>query len=548
MILKNIEWRNFKSYSNIPTILNFNDTPSVNLIVGDNGTGKSSISEVIKYSLYGKLDDFTSSDIPNRINKNFYSRIDVECEGKNITIERGLSPSVFGVNIDGQSIDTAGKNNVQNMLEETYFKMPASVFNNTLVLSVNDFKPLINMSAADKRNIMDRIFGFTVFNQLLKLVKEELKDVSSNININEGSIRAHLSNIDQYTRQIEDIKENDIPQSEIDELIEKIQQIEEMDKKNLEIIRKLNDVKKQLASDMSSKKGEFQEHSHRLQEIDKRIKLIDSGKCPTCGSNLGTDDFQKERELLVEEKERCLNMLKSFQKLGQDIKSKITAIEKRETKTKEDMRKSNLYDLKSDLRYKSSMKGKRIEPLVELKKELNEKLSELNEEKDKLLKEKDVLETLVIVLGENGIKKYITSRFTPIINQIMADTLLSMNLNYEIEFDDNFNSNIIQNGYNIKYSTLSTGEKKKIDFACVVSIIKFLKLQHGDMNILFIDELFSNIDPTSVSYMIDILKGLADELNLNIFLIHHAPLEGIMFDKIYKTSKPDGFSRLEEMI
>ena len=48
MILKSIEWRNFKSYSNIPTIINFDSINSVNLIIGDNGTGKSSIEEVIK--------------------------------------------------------------------------------------------------------------------------------------------------------------------------------------------------------------------------------------------------------------------------------------------------------------------------------------------------------------------------------------------------------------------------------------------------------------------------------------------------------------------
>ena len=548
MILKNIEWRNFKSYSNIPTSLQFDNKPSVNLIIGDNGTGKSSISEVIKYSLYGKLDDFTASDIPNRINKNFYSKIDIDCEGKNIVIERGLSPSIFAVNIDGDMIDTAGKNNVQNMLEEIYYKMPASVFNNTLVLSVGDFKPLINMSAADKRNIMDRIFGFTVFNQMLKLTKEELKNISSDLSMNEGSIRAHMSNIEQYNRQIEEIKSNDIPQSEIDELENKIKEVEQINNSNLTIINKLNEAKKTLLDNLSEHKGQFQEYSLRIKDIDKRINLIDSGKCPTCGSSLDTDDFLKEKEKLLVEKEECMNMIKNFQKLGKDVQSKISAIEKRETKAKDEMRRTNLYDLKSDLKYKSTMKGKHVEPLIKLKKELNQKLIELKHEKESLTKEKEVLDTLVFVLGENGIKKFITARFTPVINQIISNVLSSMNLNYEIEFDDNFNSKITQNGFVIKYSTLSTGEKKKIDFACVVSIIKFLKLQHGDMNILFIDELFSNIDITSVSYMIDILKNLAEELKLNIFLIHHAPLEGVMFDKIYRTYKPDGFSRLEEIV
>ena len=193
MILKRIEWRNFKSYSNIPTVIDFNKTNSVNLIIGDNGTGKSSIEEVIKYTLYGKLENYNNSDIPNRINKNFYSKIDVECDGHNVIIERGLSPSIFAVSIDGERIDTAGKSNVQTMLEEMYFKMPYSVFSNTLVLSVNSFKSLIDLNASEKRSILDKIFKFDQYNQILKLAKEDYKGITSNINRNEGSLRYSYS-------------------------------------------------------------------------------------------------------------------------------------------------------------------------------------------------------------------------------------------------------------------------------------------------------------------------------------------------------------------
>ena len=161
MILKSIEWRNFKSYSNIPTIINFDSINSVNLIIGDNGTGKSSIEEVIKFTLYGKLEDYNNSDIPNRINKNFYSKIEVECDGHVIIIERGLAPTIFAVSIDGEKIDTAGKSNVQNMLEEMYFKMPYSVFSNTLVLSVNSFKSLIDL------NLSFVIFNWSLVNSLV---------------------------------------------------------------------------------------------------------------------------------------------------------------------------------------------------------------------------------------------------------------------------------------------------------------------------------------------------------------------------------------------
>ena len=84
-----------------------------------------------------------------------------------------------------------------------------------------------------------------------------------------------------------------------------------------------------------------------------------------------------------------------------------------------------------------------------------------------------------------------------------------------------------------------------MNFASVISIIKFLKMQLGELNLLFLDELFSNIDVNGVADMIEVLRKLCDELGINIYLIHHGQLEGVAFDRIVRTSKPDGFSRMD---
>ena len=78
MKLKKMSFKNFKSYSNIMTEISFGDTSSLNLIVGENGTGKTSIAECATYLLYGKLENFTAADIPNRINKAFYGKIELD--------------------------------------------------------------------------------------------------------------------------------------------------------------------------------------------------------------------------------------------------------------------------------------------------------------------------------------------------------------------------------------------------------------------------------------------------------------------------------------
>ena len=545
MKLKNITWRNFKSYSNIPTTIDFDDENSLNLVVGDNGTGKTSIAEVITYSLYGKIDNFTNSDIPNRVNKNFYSRIEVECDGHNIIIERGLSPTIFAVKIDGENVDTAGKTNVQSMLEDVYFKIPYSVFSNTLVLSVSGYKSLINLGASDKRNIIDKIFGFTFYNDVNKLLKDEVKQMTTNLDITTGSIRTSNGYIENYTKQISEIDKNSITQEELDELSQTISEIEKVNKENEKLIEKIDSIKNDLNNQTYDQSAIYKEYQIKINSIDERISLIDSGKCPTCGSDLTSEYFQKERESLSNERKEYIKMQEDIKQKLLDIKSKINALDKKKQQTSKKIRHSEVVELKSDLKSKQALKNKNSSQFIKLRDEMKEQLSTLNEEYAGYKKEIGILNVLQEVFGDNGIKKYITSQYTPRINAMIAEVISHMGLNYVVEFDDAFNGKITLNGYSVKYSTLSAGEKKRIDFACVISIIKFLKLQLGEMNLLFLDELFSNIDITGVGDMIEMLRKYCEEMNLNIYLIHHAHLEGICFDKVLRTYKPDGFSRLE---
>lgn len=545
MKLKKISWRNFKSYSNVLTEIDFEDKSSLNLIVGGNGTGKSSIAEVITYSLYGKIENFKASDIPNRINKNFWSKIELNCDGHDLVITRGLAPSVFEVVVDGNIIDTAGKSNVQSMIEETYLKIPYSVFINTLVLSINDFKSLVDLNASDKRNIIDKIFGFTIYNQLIKIVKEDQKSLSYSISNTEGSIRTSNIHISDYNRRIEEIKENISSKDEIDELKSKINDAKEAKKKNEEIISKLNDLRKTLNDTSLESSLAYKDNKNKVEEIDKRIALIESGKCPKCGTSLVGEEFDKEKEKLLEERQLYITNMENIKKTLLGVKSKLNAIDKKESNVKGALSRSKLVDLQSEYKYKTSIKESNIDPLVKLKSDLDNELVLLNEEKKSLENDKKIIDIVLTILGDNGIKKYISSQYVPVINKIMSDVLQFMGLTYIVKFDNNFNSTIMNCGYNVNYSTLSTGEKKRIDFASVISIIKFLKLQLGELNLLFLDELFSNIDINGVSDMIDLLRDLCEELGINIYLIHHAQLEGISFDKIIKTTKPDGFSRME---
>jgi DNA repair exonuclease SbcCD ATPase subunit len=544
MKLKKICWKNFKSYSNVMTELVFNNDPSLNLIVGTNGTGKSSIADCIIYALYGKIDGTNNSDIPNRINKNFYVKIELDCNGHEVVVERGLAPSLFKVTIDGEVVDTAGKNNVQTMLEENYYKIPYSIFKNILILSINDFKSLVDLNPSDKRNIIDKIFGFTEYNLMTKLVKDDIKMLDISVNSNEGSLKTATVNIEKYERQLQELKSNEVSQEEIDELAEKINEAKALKATNEENIKKLDEARKKLDKQTNEKNMDIRDLKRKIEDNKKKIKLIDSKKCPTCGSSLDTDEFHKERERLVQENQSCEAAIAELTSVISDLSNKMRAVDSKKNVFVDAISKSGLMDLAADLKYKISLKKSNSQPLLNLKEDLDKQIVQLNEEREVLSKRKMVYDCVMQILGDGGIKEYIASKYIPTINQIISEMMEFMGINYNVVFDRTFKATITSNGYNVTYNSLSTGEKKRIDFATVVSFIKLLKLQMGEMNLLFLDEMLASIDINGVSDMMSILKDLSVELNMNIYLIHHAQVENVVFDNIIETSKPDGFSKI----
>lgn len=547
MRLKKVSWKNFKSYSNIMTELDFSDIHSLNLIIGVNGTGKSSIAECITYLMYGKIENFTASEIPNRTNKNFYGKIELDCDGHSVIIERGLAPTIFTVTIDGNVVDTAGKTNVQDMLEEVYYRIPYSVFKNIIVLSINDFKSLVNLNLSDKRNIIDRIFGFTIFNEVLKKVKEDVKGIDSEISENSGSLRANNTSIERIISQVNELKNNMASQDEIKKLALNIQETEEKEKKNEENIQKLEDTREKIKRETLEKSVDIKDAKKRIEEIDKKIKLIDSGRCPMCGSSLETDEFREEKESLLEERKSCEETIRLITDIVNESVRKVEILNKNITTFKGNSQRSNIIELKSDLKSKISANETKVDPLIETKKQIENDIAKLTEEQNILSEKKLNYSILLKMLGEDGgIKQMIAKSYIKDLNNIIAQTIDFMNMPYSVVFDSNFNTTIMQNGSKVNYKTLSTGEKKRVDFATIISFVKLLKLQYGELNLLFIDELFSNIDIDGVDDMLQLLKDLCQELSLNIFLIHHARLENIMFDNVFETTKKDTFSHLNK--
>ena len=549
MKINKVQWRNFASYGNRTQLIEFNDNSDLYLILGSNGAGKSTIAKVITYLCYGKVEGSNLKDLPNRVNKELWGKIWLESKGNKIEVERGINPGIFLVKINGEEYDVAGKNNLQEFLETEIYEIPYHVFKNVIILSVNDFKSFVTMSPYDKKQIVDRIFGFSVINKMREIVKGKRKTIISDIKTFEDEIRTLDESINEITKKIEDLdKINDKKnQLKINEL-----------KKNLlslnEDRRKLKEVSETikgkvidyncLVKEKSSKKSEL---NTKIRNRKKALKLYDNNSCPTCKGPLDSDFHVHIKKETEEE-------LDSFQSKLSDIETSLITEESHLHKLRGQSQQiffkigeleNKMKRLKSDLmNLTENNKNQESANLKELIIEFSKKKE--TKDTDRLNKEGNdyyysVLET---ILGEDGIKNMALITIIPSFNNQILLMSKEIGIPFIIKFDEKFNCDILHLGSSISPKTLSTGERKKIDFVIILALIKMIKVRFPSLNILFLDEIFSSIDPDGVYHIIHILHNMIRDIGLNTFVINHTVLPSEYFDKKVEISKATGFSEI----
>ena len=117
----------------------------------------------------------------------------------------------------------------------------------------------------------------------------------------------------------------------------------------------------------------------------------------------------------------------------------------------------------------------------------------------------------------------------PHINKSINFFIGRLEQNYTIKYDQEFKAHIYVDGWDkeISYNNLSTGQRKSLDLAIIFGILQNI-IANVDLNILFLDELFSNMDVNARNIMISLLQeNMGDDKT--IFIINHAEMGDDMF-------------------
>ena len=549
MRIKKIEWRNFSSYGNRKQEIEFEEEACLYQVVGENGAGKSSISQVITFGLYGKLEGKKLKDIPNRINGNAWVMITLDSNGSEIVVERGLEPNLFRLYINGVEYDQAGVRSVQDYLSEDILGIPYYVFNNTISLSINDFKSFIKMSSQDKRSIIDKIFGFHVLNQMRDLLKEEnrkiresMENLGGRLSSVESTIQSSLNEMENLANQIEE--ESSSKKEELQNSLETFEGLQVIHNKKTEEFR---DIENELNSELTNTNRLIIESRTKLQEVQRKIKLYDLDQCPTCQTSLDSEFHHCIKDGLVADQSSVSHQLEESNTLMTELKQKERDLSstKRDIMDKGKKIEMKISEIRRDLKsLNESSNDKQLQSLQRIVDNLQGERGKMETESFKNQEKNNWLRTLDEILGEKGVKQMAIRTILPSLNSEILELLGKMHLDYQVIFDEEFNATIYHMGVEIPTQTLSTGEMKKVDFVVLIAIMKLMKMKFSSINLLFLDELFSSVDPDGVHSILRILREVCKELGLNIFVINHAPMPHEIFDWKLEVAKANNFSSI----
>ena len=548
MKINRVEFKNFASYGNRTQVIEFDkDKSDLYLVLGGNGAGKSTLAKVITYLCYGKVEGANLKDLPNRVNGALWGKIWMESKNNSIEIERGINPGIFNVKINGSEYDVAGKNNLQDFLETEIYEIPYHVFKNVIILSVNDFKSFITMSPYDKKRIIDKIFGFSIINEMAEAVKEQRRGIIDEIRTYEDEIRTLNDSIDSVLEKIEHFEKvsKDKDAEKVKGLKDNLITLNGQRKKLLEITESTKSKLESLDTESRQKNNKKSTLNTKINTVKKELKLYENNTCPTCTAPLNSDfhlDIKKEKEekldslftewnTIKEEAEKAETDLADLRQKGRKIHVKIGQLE-----TQMEGIKDKLIELADKDESDSSSH------LKQLVKEFTDKKADKNEGKLKSEGEDYYLTILENIMGEDGIKNLAVRSILPSFNNHILLMGREMGIPFGIRFNEKFYCSLHHLGSEISPKTLSTGEKKKVDFVIIMALMKMIKVRFPSLNILFLDEIFSSIDSDGVYHIINILHNTIQDIGLNTFVINHTVLPSEYFDKKIEITKDAGFS------
>ena len=545
ILFKELTYKNFLSTGNNPIKIDLNKSRST-LIVGTNGTGKSTILDAISFALFNKPHrNVKRGGLVNSVNgKGCEVTIEFETAGHNWKVMRGIKPNKFEVYQDGNMIDQqTNVRDYQKFLEQNILKLNHKSFHQIVVLGSSSFIPFMQLKAWDRRDVIEDLLDIGVFSKMKTVLKQRnniQKDLAKTNRIALNNQKDKIEYQKKHITQLESINE-DAKKSfdeEIKDTQEKIDSLKtKLDKYPIGLRGTLNSLRK-VREGLNTEKGK---HTHSMKELVGKAKFFEvNTACPTCTQDISED---LKTSMLTDVKTQARQTQEDIDLNKTKYDETIKTLDGVQTQI------SEMADISSEISTYTGTMAKLVnkqvkevdidvpsKELVDMTYDLIDIQDNLTEAEDQVLYNNIAAE----MLKDTGIRTKIIREYLPAMNALINKYLQTLEFFVAFHLNENFEESIkSRHRDEFVYANFSEGEKMRIDLSLLFAWRQIAKMKNStNTNLLILDETFdSSLDDEGTDNLMKILKTL--EKGTNTFIISHKPdvLESKMEQKIQFVKK-----------
>ena len=571
IVFEKVRWKNFLSTGNVFSEVDL-QVSRTNLIVGTNGSGKSTILDALTFSLFGRpFRKISKSMLVNSVNqKDTMVEIEFHIGNNKYRVIRGIKPNKFQIFCNGEPWDEDAKAvDQQKNFEQGILKMNYKSFTQIVVLGSSTFVPFMRLPGAQRREIIEDILDIQVFSIMNGRLKDKIRE--NNEEIKDLDYQLHLleEKIELQKQYMLELKKK--TEAEIDKKKEKIKEYHDEEQTSTEYVHNLTEEVKDLSKEMedySKSSSKLKKLNTILIRLNTKLKnckkehqfFEDNHVCPTCTQDL-SDEFR--HDMIENGKSKLEEMHGGYEEL-------TTAIEAEEKRSEKFLELSQQVNERNTLITNVNYQLMTIRNNVtEIDKEIKELEGSTPDKKAEFVKleglivdkketkknciaskkDRDVLQVATTLLKDSGIKTRIIKTYLPTMNKLINQYLQSMDFYVNFTLDENFDETIKSRYRDVfTYESFSEGEKARIDIALLLTWRSVAKLKNSvDTNLLILDEIFDgSLDQSGTSDLGWILRNFDD--NTNVFVISHKSVLDDKFDRTITVSKDKNYSNLEETV
>ena len=303
-----VMWKNFLSTGNTPIEIALNNSPST-LIIGDNGSGKSTVLDALTFGLFGKpFRRIKKDQLVNSVNgRDCTVEIYFDIGKRRYLVIRGIKPTRFEIYMDGKLINQdASSRDYQKLLENNILKLNHRSFTQVVILGSSSFIPFMQLTAAARREVVEEILDIKVFSLMNSILKSRIKD-------NKESSRDIKYENDMLEHKVT-LQENKISEAK-EKSKTSLKALEKKMKKNVDDMKKLEDEIETLKGLVTEwEKDILPKHEkvdadrtelnrikyrmeHKSNKAEQEIKFFkDNDNCPTCEQHIDEEFKSKAIE------------------------------------------------------------------------------------------------------------------------------------------------------------------------------------------------------------------------------------------------------------